>query len=160
MRGLLPYPLLALGLALMWLLLSGVSSGQVVLAAGVATGASHAFAALGEASPAIRRWLAIPELAGVVFYDIVHSNIGVARVLLGGRREGAPGFVAVPLRTRNPSALAILSIVVTSTPGTAWIDYDAARSEVLIHVFDMVDEAHWRHLIAERYERLLMEIFR
>lgn len=159
MRGFLPYPLLALGLALMWLLLSGISPGQVVLAAGVGTGASHALAALGEASPAIRRWLAVPELAGIVLYDILLSNIGVARVLLGAKREGAPGFVAVPLRTRHPSALAILSIVVTSTPGTAWIDYDAVRNEVLIHVFDLVDEAEWRHLIAQRYERLLMEIF-
>ena len=159
MKWLLPYPLLALALALMWLLLSGITPGQVVLAVGVATGASHALAALGEASPVIRRWLAIPKLAGVVFHDIVVSNIEVAGILLGIRRARGAGFVTVPLRTRSPSALAILSIIVTSTPGTAWIDYDAARSEVLVHVFDLVDEAHWRQLIAERYERLLMEIF-
>jgi len=159
MRALLPYPMLALMLAFMWLLLAGVSPGQVVIAAGAATGASHAFAALGEASPAIRRWLAIPELAGIVFYDIVVSNLEVAGILLGVRRTRGAGFVTVSLRTRSPSALAILSIIVTSTPGTAWIDYDAARNEVLIHVFDLVDETHWRKLIAERYERLLMEIF-
>ena len=159
MRRLLPYPLLALALAAMWLLLSGVSPGQVVLAAGVATGASHALAALGETRPVIRRWLAIPELAGIVFRDIVVSNIEVAGMLLGIIRTHGSGFVMVPLNTRSPPALAILSIVITSTPGTAWIDYDAARNEVLIHVFDLVDEAHWRHLIVERYERLLMEIF-
>ncbi|MBN9244031.1 MAG: Na+/H+ antiporter subunit E [Mesorhizobium sp.] len=159
MRALLPYPLLALMLAIMWLLLAGVSPGQVVIAAGVATGASHALSALGEASPAIRRWLAIPELAGVVFYDIVVSNLEVAGILLGVRRMRSAGFVTVPLTTRSPSALAILSIIVTSTPGTAWIDYDAARNEVLVHVFDLDDEAHWRHLITERYERRLMEIF-
>ncbi|QDC00440.1 Na+/H+ antiporter subunit E [Mesorhizobium sp. 8] len=159
MRWLLPYPLLTLALALMWLLLSGVSPGQVVLAAGVATGASHALAALGETSPTIRRWLAIPELFGIVLYDIVRSNIAVAGILLGLGSARKAGFVTVPLTTRSPSALAILSIIVTSTPGTAWIDYDAARNEVLVHVFDLVDEAHWRQLIAERYERLLMEIF-
>ena len=159
MRRLLPYPLLALALALMWLLLSGVSPGQVALAAGVATGASHALAALGEASPAIRRWLAVPRLAGIVFCDIVVSNVEVAAILLGLRRSRGAGFVTVPLRTRSPSALAILSVIVTSTPGTAWVDYDAACNEVLIHVFDLADEAHWRGLIAERYERLLMEIF-
>lgn len=159
MRRLFPYPLLTLGLAAMWLLLSGLSPGQAVLAIGVATGATHALAALGEASPAIRSWLAIPELAGVVLYDILLSNVAVARILLGIGRANGSGFVQVPLRTRNPSALAVLSIVVTSTPGTAWIDYDAARGVVLIHVFDLADEDHWRHLIADRYERLLMEIF-
>jgi multicomponent K+:H+ antiporter subunit E len=159
MRRLLPYPLLALSLAVMWLLLSGISVGQVVVAAGVATGATHALAALGEASPSLRRWLAIPQLLGIVSYDIVVSNLAVARILLGLRKPARSGFVAVPLRTRSPSALAILSLVITSTPGTAWIDYDSSRNEVLIHVLDLEDEETLRHVIAERYERYLMEIF-
>lgn len=159
MRRLLPYPLLALGLVLMWLLLSGYSRGQLVLAVLVSLAATHGFSALGEASPRIRGWLAIPELFGIVLWDILLSNLAVARlVLLGAPRRS--GFVAVPLRTRNPSALGILSIIVTATPGTAWFDYSVARNEVLIHVFDLDDEQHWKDLIANRYERLLLEIFR
>ena len=35
-------------------------------------------------------------------------------------------------------------MIVTSTPGTAWMDYDAARGRLLLHVFDLVDEDEWR----------------
>lgn len=162
MKSLVPYPLLAIALALMWLLLTSFSTGQLVLAVIVSIGATHALAALGEHSPAIRRWLAIPELFGIVLYDIIRSNVAVTILILkgGGGRRRVSGFVTIPLRLENPSALAILSIIITSTPGTAWLDYHASRGEVLLHVFDLVDDAHWRDLIANRYERLLMEIFK
>lgn len=160
MRTLIPYPLLAAGLAVMWLLLSGFTPGHLVLAVIVSIGATNSLRLLGEASPKIGRWLAIPELFGIVLYDIVRSNLAVASILLS--RSGRPsksGFIVVPLRLRSPSALATLSVIVTSTPGTAWVDYNSARGEVLIHVFDLVDEHEWLDLIANRYERLLMEIF-
>lgn len=159
MRRLVPYPLLAIGLALVWLLLSGFTRGQFVLAVLVSVSAVHALHALGEVSPKIHRWLAVPQLLGIVFYDVALSNIAVAGTLLSARRDRKPGFVTVPLRLKNPAALAILAIVVTSTPGTAWIDYNAARGELLIHIFDLAEDSDWPGLIANRYENLLMEIF-
>jgi len=50
-------------------------------------------------------------------------------------------------------------VIITSTPGTAWMDYNSARGEVLLHVFDLVDEAEWLDTIKNRYEHLLREIF-
>jgi multicomponent K+:H+ antiporter subunit E len=160
MRALLPYPILTAGLIFMWLALSGPTSGHMVLSVLVAVGASHAMRALGETSPRIRRMAAIPELAGIVFVDIARSNFAVARIILSGKRyQRSSGFVLIPIRLTNPSALAVLSIVLTSTPGTAWLDYNSTRGTLLIHVFDLVDEATWIDLIANRYERLLLEIF-
>jgi multicomponent K+:H+ antiporter subunit E len=160
MARLMPYPLLVLGLIFMWLLLAGFTPGQFVIAVGVAVAASHVLNALGEASPPIRRWLAIPELVGIVFYDIVRSNLAVAWILLSGtRRQRRSGFVVVPIRLRDPTALAVLAIVLTSTPGTAWLDYNSARGELLLHVFDLKEEQEWIDTIGNRYERLLLEIF-
>lgn len=160
MKRLIPYPLLTAGLALMWLLLTSFTPGNFVLAALVAIGSSHALRALGETSPRIGRWLAMPQLFFIVLFDIVRSNIAVAGLILTmSRNRRKSGFIVVPTRLKNPSALGILSIVLTSTPGTAWLDYSSARGELLIHVFDLVDEAEWIHLIANRYERLLLEIF-
>jgi len=160
LRTLLPYPVLAVGLAAMWLLLSGVSCGSLVVAVAAALIATHALKMLGEASPHIRRWGAIVEFAGVMFYDIVQSNIAVATTILWGmKRPRRAGFVTIPLEMRSPSGLAVLAIVITSTPGTAWVDYNVARNELLIHVFDLVDEDEWVRTIKNRYERLLMETF-
>lgn len=160
MTRIVPYPLLAVGLILMWLLLGGFTPGHLVLGILVGIGCTHALAALGEKSLKVRRWLVIPQLFGIVLYDIVRSNIAVARIILSGNRsERRSGFITIPLRVRHPSALAILSIILTSTPGTAWLDYSSARGELLIHVFDLVDERQWIELIGTRYERLLLEIF-
>ena len=156
----MPYPILTLGLVMMWLLLAGFTPGQFILGSAVAVAAAHALRAMGEAPPSIRRWRPMLTLVGIVCYDIVRSNIAVARILLSGStRDRRSGFVEVPLRLRSPFSLAALSIILTSTPGTAWLDYDAQSGKLLIHVFDLVDEEHWRYLIASRYEQLLLEIF-
>ncbi len=160
MSAILPYPLLALGLAVMWLLLGGFTPGQLVLAVIVSVASTHALRVLGETSPRVRGWLAIPKLLGIVLHDIVRSNMAVARILVSpSARPRLSGFIVVPLRLTHPNALAILSIVLTSTPGTAWVDYNSARGELLLHVFDLKDESEWKELISNRYERLLLEIF-
>ena len=68
-------------------------------------------------------------------------------------------FVQVPLDMRDPNGLAVLAMILCLTPGTAWGEVSFDRSTLLIHVFDLDDEAAFIALIKERYERPLMEIF-
>jgi len=91
----------------------------------------------------------------------VRSNLAVGRLMLTNGRHGArrSGFVEIPLRLRNPVALALLALIVTATPGTAWLEYDPKTGVLLLHVFDMIDEEDWRVLIRDRYESLLLEAF-
>jgi multicomponent K+:H+ antiporter subunit E len=156
----LPYPVLAAALLAMWLLLNGLSLGQVVLGSAIAVAAANVTASLDPAKPRFRRWYLLPRLVAIVLLDIWRSNVAVARLILRpdqGRRHS--GFVVVPLELRDPTGLAVLACIVTSTPGTAWVEYDSGSSKLLLHVFDLVDDAHWIDLIKNRYERLLLEIF-
>jgi multicomponent K+:H+ antiporter subunit E len=109
----------------------------------------------------LRRWDLIPRFAAIVIYDVARSNIAVARLILTGGQHGQrrSGFVEVPLDLRDDMALAVLAIVLTGMPGTAWMQYDAAQGTLLLHVFDLAGEANWADLVKNRYERLLMEIF-
>lgn len=160
MARILPYPALAAGLVLMWLMLSGFTRGQFVLALLVGIGASHALSALGEASPRPVRVRPLLRLFALVLYDILRSNLAVATIILSGKRPARKsGFVTMPLRLRSPHGLTVLALVLTSTPGTAWLDYNSARGELLIHVFDLIDEDEWKETIGNRYENLLLEAF-
>jgi len=160
MTRLLPYPLLAASLFVMWLLLNGFSAGHVLLGIIIALVASRLMAALEPDKPRLRRWRKIPQLFFRVAVDIVLSNIAVARLILLGRRgRGAAGFVVIPLKLRDRTALAILACIISSTPGTAWIEYHPGSGRLRIHVLDLVDEQHWIDLIQGRYESLLLEIF-
>jgi multicomponent K+:H+ antiporter subunit E len=161
MTRLLPHPLLSAALVLMWLLLTRFSLGNLVLGSVIAALAGLALARIEPQAPRIRSWSALFRLTGIVFNDIARSNWAVARLLLTNSRNGArnSGFVLIPLRLRDPVPLALLAIILTATPGTAWLDYDSKAGTLLLHVFDMIDEEEWRVLIRDRYEALLMEAF-
>ena len=161
MSRLVPYPLLTVGLVLMWLMLTQFSLGHLLLASVVAVAAGSSMRALRPERPALRRWRAIPGLLAIVAWDILRSNARVAWLILTDGRGGTrrSGFLHVPLRLRHPSALAVLAIIITATPGTAWLEYDQESGVLLLHVFDMVDEAEWLDLIQNRYEARLLEIF-
>lgn len=158
MSRVFPHPILAVFVVVMWLLLNRFSLGHLVLGTLVAIVAGQAMAALDPVRPRIRRPSAIVRLVAIVLLDIVRSNVAVARlILVGGPRR--QGFVEIDVTVRAPSALAVLAVVLTSTPGTAWMDYDAARGRLLLHVFDLRDEDEWRDVVNNRYGSLLKEIF-
>lgn len=160
MSRLFPYPLLIISLVITWLLLTSFSLGQFLLGLLTALVAAWSLAALNPAKPRLRRWYLLPKLFAIVFYDIVRSNIAVATIILhGGKRIGRSRFMTIPLDLRDPIGLACLAIIITSTPGTAWIDYNSTRNVLLLHIFDLVDETGWLNLIKNRYEYLLREIF-
>lgn len=161
MRRILPFPVLALALLLFWLLLQqSLGLGQILLGGVIAIFAARAFAALQPERPRVRRIDSIVKLVLLVTVDVLRSNIAVARIILQGRhRQQTAGFLVLPLALRDRSALAILACIITATPGSAWLEYDAARGVVLIHVLDLIDEQVWIDTIKNRYERLLLEIF-
>ncbi|MET3925665.1 Na+/H+ antiporter subunit E [Devosia sp. 2618] len=161
MSRILPYPLLALSLLIMWLLLQqSFSVGNILLGSVLAVLASRAMAALRPDPVKIRKPLKMVQLFAIVVADVVRSNIAVAQIILQGRkREQTSGFLTLPLELRDKSALAILACILTATPGSAWLEYDTRRNTVLIHVLDLVDEQAWIDTIKNRYEKLLLEIF-
>ena len=156
----LPYPLLSASLVVMWLSLNGFTPGHLILGCIVSVFASWGMASLRPAKPRLRKWYLLPKLLGIVLYDIVRSNVAVASILVSGRGDRfKSGFMTVPLDLDDPTALAVLSVIITSTPGTAWLEYNSLNRTALIHALDLVDEAAWQKLIKTRYEALLMEIF-
>lgn len=160
MTRVLPYPFLSLFLLAMWLLLNqSVSPGHIVLGSLIGVVGSLAISTLQVPTARVRRPLALFRLAFIVLTDIIRSNIAVAKIVLTPGRKANSGFLTVQLDLRNEYALAILSCMLTSTPGTVWVNFDSAKGELLLHVLDLVDEQVWVDLIKNRYERLLMEIF-
>jgi multicomponent K+:H+ antiporter subunit E len=161
MRRLLPHPLLSVCILSMWLLLqSSLAPGTLLVGALLGVLAPFAMRALEPERPKVGAPLRILELVAVVLRDVVRSNYAVASILLGRRgRDRVSGFVRIKLELRDRYGLAALAIILTMTPGTLWVQYDAATGTLLLHVFDLLDEDEWRRLVKERYESRLTEIF-
>ncbi|GGC39795.1 Na+/H+ antiporter subunit E [Siccirubricoccus deserti] len=161
MRRWLPFPLVAAALLAMWLLLNeSVSPGAILLGGMASLGACLVLVALDPPKGRFRRLRVVLGLAVKVLAEIIRSNNAVARLILRpGERQRRSGFVLIPLDMRNPYGLAALACIVTATPGTVWVEYDSTRSTMLLHVLDLIDEAQWRQIIKDHYERPLMEVF-
>lgn len=153
---------LAILLVVSWLMLNAtLSLGQLLLGVALAIGLLLLASSVRPVRPRLRRPHLLLPLLAVVVVDVIRSNIGVARVILGwtGRRQVHSGFVDVPLELRDPHALALLSAIVTATPGTAWAGVSPDGSTLTLHVLDLQDPAHWIRTIKDHYERPLLRIF-
>lgn len=161
MARILPHPILSVALAVSWVLLTR-STAPATLVGAVLIGLTVPFImrSLEPDRSRVRAPGAVLKLAGLVIVDVLRSNYAVAAIILAGkRRERVSGFIQVPLDLKNRYGLAVLAIVLTSTPGTLWVQYESTTGRLLLHVLDLVDESEWVHLIKNRYESLLMEIF-
>ncbi len=162
MTRLIPHPLLSVGLVAMWLMLTRFSLGNLLLGTAIALVAGWAMGALQPERVRMRRWDLVLRLAFIIPWDILKSNVAVAWAILtngrGGKRRS--GFVCIPLTLRNPAGLGMLSIIITATPGTAWLEHDQDSGLLLLHVFDLREGSDWPAFIRDRYEAPLLEIFR
>jgi multicomponent K+:H+ antiporter subunit E len=160
MTRVMPYPILSGLLLGMWLLLNqSHSPGHILLGSVLGIAGGLALSALQIPTGRVHRPGAIIRLAFIVVLDIIRSNIAVTRIILTPGRTAKSGFLTISLDLRDHYGLAILACIITSTPGTVWVNFDSANGKLLIHVLDLVDEAAWTAFIKNRYERLLMEIF-
>ncbi|MEF7614635.1 Na+/H+ antiporter subunit E [Aquincola sp. MAHUQ-54] len=164
MRRLLPSPLLSAALLVLWLLLAdSLGAGQWLLGAAVAVGMPLLTATLRPEAVRIRRPGVLLALVLRVGGDVLRSNFdvlrGVLRAVPPGGRPPNSGFVRVPITLRDPHALASLAIILAVVPGTVWCRLSPDGTELLLHVFDLEDEAALVTQIHERYEQPLMEIF-
>ena len=101
----------------------------------------------------------LPRMFGILFLDIVRSNITVALQVLGPEEKITPGFIWVPLDIANIHGIAALTSIITLTPGTVSSALSADRRHLLVHVLNLKDADEVIRQIKTRYEAPLMEIF-
>ena len=161
MKRLLPSPWLSLGLFGGWLLLTrSFSVGQVLLGISVAVVMPLLMAPLRPRPGPLRRWGVLVRLIVRVGRDVLCSAAQVSAGIVRAKADPPRGtFVVVPLELRDVHALAALTMITAVVPGTVWSELAPDRSALLIHVFDLDDEAAFIQHYKSDYEQPLKEIF-
>ena len=154
------HPALSALLAAVWLLLQeSLAPAQIltaILLGLLVPRLIHGF--LGPAMGPRRLGLTV-RFTGIVLWDIVVSNLTVARIVLSPTSNPQPAWVRVPLRLQQPGAITLLATIITTTPGTVSCIVDDERHEILVHALDCSDPQALAEQIQQRYEQPLMEIF-
>lgn len=155
-----PHPALSVLLAAVWLLLQqSLALPNLLAALALAFFVPrwvHGF--IGEATHP-RSLGTILRFSALVLWDIVVSNIAVARIVLSPSSNPQPLWIEIPLATQHPTAITLLATVITMTPGTVSCVVDDARGKIVVHVLDCTDGPALVAQIKQRYEEPLMEIF-
>lgn len=161
LKRLIPSPWLSLGLLGGWLLLhDGIDAARLLLGAALALALPLLIAPLRPVPGPLRHWGTLTRLVLRVGRDVVRSAIEVALgVLALSRRPPQPGFARIPLELRDMHGLAALAMIVTVVPGTVWCELAPDRSVLLLHVFDLPDEAAFLAHFKAAYELPLKEVF-
>ncbi len=161
LRRVLPSPWLSLGLFAGWLLLTrSASLGQALLGLAAAVAAPLLTAPLRPRPGPLRRFGVLLRLIARVGVEVVRSAIEVGLGVMRMRRRPPRGsFVTLPLELRDEHALASLAMITAVIPGTVWCELAPDRSALLLHVFDLADEAAFVAHFKRDFEHPLKEIF-
>lgn len=161
MSRLVPHPMMSAVLWLVWMMMTQFSLGMALLGGAVALAAGLAMTRLQLPEVRVRNLPKAARLLGIVAVDVLRSNIAVVRLILAGPKVCArrASFLELQLNLRDRHGLAVLAIIITSTPGTTWVEYDPQSGRLLLHVLDLADGDELRSLIHNRYEVMLQEIF-
>jgi multisubunit Na+/H+ antiporter MnhE subunit len=154
--------LLVLATAAVWCLVFGVFSlGQVILglifgsAFVLVTGAGrHRVVPLGELPK--RLFYAGVYLLLLIPYDIVRSNLDMARRIIRPQPDIRPGIVRVPIGSVSQATSALIAHAITMSPGEMVIDYSPDGRTIYVHLVD-VAEATAREASFWRFYRLVLE---
>lgn len=160
-RRLVPAPLLSAALLAMWVALSR-AAGPSEIVSGIALGVGLPLltSRLRPTAIHVRRPLAVVRFIVRVGRDVLVSNVHVAWGVLAWRwRKPNPRFVIIPLDLRAPAGIAALAMVTTVVPGTVWSELALDRSALMLHVWDVDEEAAFVGRFKARYEKPLREIF-
>jgi multicomponent K+:H+ antiporter subunit E len=161
MTRLVRSPAMSIALFILWLLLAqSLSAGNVLLGVVLALFWPAATARFADSVPRARKPIVMAGLFVRVVGDMLKSNAEVIWALLTRRPSDIHSrFVPIPLELRAPAGLTILAMIVTFTPGTAWVQLSVDKRVLLLHVFSASDDERVVTMIKRRYERPLREIF-
>lgn len=160
MRRLLPHPVLALVLAIVWLLLNNtLAVGHVVLGLLLGWLIPMFASSFWSEHVRIRHPIVLLGFLVRVVLDILLANMTVARLVLGSPRRLCPAFLRVPLDLKHGLAISLLANTICLTPGTLSARLSPDRKFLLVHALNASDPDAMVAFIKRRYEMPLKEVF-
>jgi len=104
-----------------------------------------------------------PRAIGLVlyfFWELLLSNLRVARDIVAPRARRRSGFVAIPLDAETDAEITLLSILVTLTPGEVTLDVSDDRKVMYVHAMYVEDPDEVRRAVKEGFERRILDLLR
>lgn len=93
--------------------------------------------------------------------EIIVSSLVVAWVVIQPKPKLDPGIIGIPLKANTPLELTVLSLAVTSTPGTIPVEMGRdpnGRFVLYLHALNVEDPDKLRASIQDGFERMILRV--
>ncbi len=91
-----------------------------------------------------------PKLVAMILMDVFRGTWLVASIVTGLRPLSQPGILKLPMRDHGDVGVAVVSFILTLSPGSFVVGYDWDERVILVHYIDISDPDQLRADI-ERY---------
>ena len=155
----LPHPLVSVIVGLSWVMLAhSLDAATLTMALLLAIIIPRLVRPFIDHTPNIN-WLEAIKLFFVVVWDIIISNILIAKLVLGPSHNIHPKWFRVPLDSQHEEVNTLLAMIITTTPGKVTAGIDQDRGDILVHALSTEDPEAEIQTIKARYEKPLLQIF-
>lgn len=108
----------------------------------------------------LRRCRKGASLCVFFLWELLLSNLRVARDVVRFRPRHRPSVIAFPMQARSDLEITLLSILVILTPGTLVLDVDEDAGILYVHVIDAPDAEAFRRELRDGFEARILEVTR
>lgn len=106
----------------------------------------------------MKRVYAIIKLSLIFLWELTKSNISVMRVVLSPKIDIHPGFFAYPTDLEEDWEIALLSALITLTPGTVIVAISEDQRTMYIHALDLEEADTEIDNIKRNFEAVIKEV--
>ncbi len=101
----------------------------------------------------MRRFLYAIEILILFFHEMLVCTFDVIVRIFRSNESLSPAIVCMPLETRTPAGLWILSLIISITPGSLIVETEEDRRHLYIHLFHAPDPDKWVRHMRQRFEK-------
>ena len=106
----------------------------------------------------VKRSYLIIKLVFIFIIELVKANIDVVKIVISPKIDIHPGFYAYPNDLEEDWEVALLSSLITLTPGTVVVAISDDYSVIYIHGLDMDDADEEIATIKSAFENVIKEV--
>lgn len=104
----------------------------------------------------------LPKIIGFVVYyawEVLLSNLAVAKEVLTPKHTMAPGIVGIPLDLKSDREINLLANLITMTPGTMSIDVSEDKKILFVYALHIDDVEEFKKEIKEKLESKVIKLY-
>lgn len=106
----------------------------------------------------MKRVYAILKLTIIFLVELIKSNFSVLRIVLSPKIDIHPGFFAYPTDLEDDWEIALLSALITLTPGTVIVAISDDQRTMYIHALDLEEADTEIEKIKQNFEAVIEEV--